>query len=223
VEDGLYRIALQLDLLGELSDAVLPVADESLAADADVLPAELPASDSLLVFTPPEPYTGLIIDARGTDLKPAMAPRVVDDGGRVVYSPTHVTREYAIEFGVVGYEKDMAQAAVSERLGGRDAHPMVVPALGASGLFGGDVTVTRDAGVRILMADAESRFLTECRVVFVLGPRPQAVASAFLDTASTDSVDVFLDVLLGPGEADTLEAAGGDSGALELPAVEVEP
>ena len=185
-ENGLYRLAVRLDLLGGLADAVLPEVNGVFGEADDLgrdLPPSLPESDSLLVLAPPQPYTGLVVDARGTGLRPTMAPRIVDETGRVIYSADHVNREYATEFGLVGYDGDIQQATVGDRVGGADAHALIISARASTGLFSGDAVVSRDDGIGILMANAESRFLTECRVVFVVGPRPEP---AFLEADALD-------------------------------------
>jgi len=198
-EAGLYRIAVGLDLLGEMADAVLPPTvsgeypDLSLDPASD-LPDALPQADSFLVFVPSKPFTGLIVDARGLDLRPAMSPRIIDDRDRVIYSADHVPREYAIEFGVAGYDKSVTRAATSDRFGGTDAHPMVVQCEGAAGLYNSDAVVSRDTGIRILMANTESGFLDQCRVVFLVGPRPDPELSA----AASDTVDALLELLSDP-------------------------
>ncbi|MBT4097086.1 MAG: hypothetical protein HOE86_05550 [Gemmatimonadetes bacterium] len=192
-EDGLYLLDLQLRLLDGLAAAVLPDSMSSL----DAVPAELPVSDSLIVFVPDEPYTGLIIDARGTSLQPSLSPRIIDETGRVIYSATHVDRQYALSTGVVGYERDLPAAVINARIGGENSHPKVVTAIRADGLYNSDVVVSRDAGTRVKMADSEGDFLTECRVIFVIGPRPEAI----IDTALT-----LLDTLMGTVPSDSLAA-----------------
>ena len=47
-----------------------------------------------------------------------MSPRVIDASGRVIYDGSHVDRAYAVDIGIVGYDRDMQRALVSERLGG---------------------------------------------------------------------------------------------------------
>jgi hypothetical protein len=51
----------------------------------------------------PSAYTGLVIDARGTGLAPALFPRVVDTGGTTVYSVETVDEGAFIKRGVAGY------------------------------------------------------------------------------------------------------------------------
>ena len=192
---GLYRLALKLELRGRFSAAVL--ADASVALPP---PGEVPAADSLLLFTRSEPYTGLVVDARGTGMSPCLAPRIVDASGRVIYSAAHAGRNCAVYDGVAGYERDLQRAAKSPGLGGARARPLVVEAEEASGTFKGDVQVSRDAGTRILMADIEGDFLSQCGVVFVLGPKPEPMPFVLIpDTTG----------------ADTATAAAADSAGLD--------
>ena len=110
-------------------------------------------------------------------MRPSLSPRIVDDSGRVIYAADHVERDYAVRTGVVGYERDLQRATGSDRVGGAGANPFVVEATGVAGPYDGDVVVTRDMGTRIRMADMEGAFLGQCRVVFVVGPRPAPAAA----------------------------------------------
>ncbi len=195
VNEGLYRIALRLPLLGGFADAVLPEVDPSdpsaynLTLPTPPAPADSLATDSLeemeeepVVFVPQEPYTGLLVDARGLNLQPSMSPRILSDEGRVVYGAATVDRSYAAQYGIVGYDKDLDRALVSDRLGGMTANPFVVKATGVSGLYSGDVVLGDFDAVRILMADGDGDFLRQCRVLFVLGPEPVTFESMYGDT-----------------------------------------
>ena len=200
---GLYRLALKLELRGRFSAAVLP--DASAARPP---PGELPSADSLLLFTQSEAYTGLVVDARGTGLKPCLAPRIVDASGRLIYSAGHAGRNCAVYDGVAAYGRNLQRAARSNRIGGARARPLVVEAEEASGMLKGDVQVSRDAGTRVLMADIEGKFLSQCGVVFVLGPKPEALP--FVLTPA-------------PTNVDTPITAAGDSAGLDSAYTDLAP
>ncbi len=200
-EEGMFLLDVQLRLLEGLSAAVLP---DSLAI-VDAVPAELPTADSVIVFVPDEPFTGLVVDARGSALEPSLSPKIIDEAGRVIYSATHVDRDYATRIGVVGYEREMPKAATNQRIGGEGARPMVVQALRADGLYNSDVVVSRDMGTRIRMADSEGDFLTECRVIFLVGPPP--------DPAQVAPISL-LDTLMGTAATDTI--SGDSLGSMDL-------
>lgn len=197
-ENGLYRLALQLDLRGSFSDAILP--DSSTAMP---IPGEIPNGDSLFVFVPTKPHTGLVVDARGTDLRPSLSPQITDVTGRVIYSAAHVNRDYAINIGIVGYERDIQQATVSDRIGGENANPYVVKAVEVKGIYNDKVVLSRDSGTRVLMADMDGNFLSQCRVIFVVGTKPAPVTinwgidTTYADSVIADSLDMALHRLLG--------------------------
>jgi len=205
---GLYRIALRLELLDEFADAVLPDQQPEnpmllppavpLSVEPDSLDV-LDAPDSLdapVVFIPQEPYTGLLIDARGLDLQPSMAPRVLTEDKWEIYGAGFVERSYATRMGVVGYDKDWDRARTSDRLGGEEANPLIIKATDVAGLYDADVIISNEDGIRVIMADEEGDFLSQCRVMFVLGPEPVVVDSTLVDSVFFDSTFVdstFLD------------------------------
>jgi hypothetical protein len=110
-------------------------------------------------------YTGLIIDARGLGLRPAMAPKVVDEQGEEIYGSRFVSREYAVDIGMVGYEKDINRAQSNERV---TNNPLIVKGLKVSGPNKTDVVIGADAAASIHNAAANMNFLQHCKVMFVL-------------------------------------------------------
>ena len=74
--------------------------------------------------------TGIIIDARGLNARPAMAPRILDQNGNPIYGPGKYSRKYAVENGVVGYSKTIEAAQIDQRVMG---NPIVVKGVAASG------------------------------------------------------------------------------------------
>jgi hypothetical protein len=109
--------------------------------------------------------SGLIIDARGLGLRPAMAPKVTDENGEEVYGSKYVSRDYAVDIGMVGYEKDVARAAKNERVA---STPLVVKGVQASGPNKTDVVISMADAQKIHGAAANMNFLQHCKVMFVL-------------------------------------------------------
>ena len=193
IEDGLYRIALQIDLRNQFASALLPDLAPPTPIGSDTLATETDspgAADSMRVYTPPPPFTGLLVDARGLGLQPSMAPRIVSRSGHEVYSAGFAERDYVAKMGVVGYDKDLDRALVGDRLGGEEANPLVVEAIDVAGTFGGDAVVSDGEAMRIRVANAQDGFLTQCRVLFLVGPRPVEVDSPLADPAALDSMQV---------------------------------
>ncbi len=126
--------------------------------------------------TPPQPppvqfsqggqvFSGLIVDARGLGVKPAMAPKILDEDGREVYGSAYVNREWAIEQGMTGYSKDVAAAQNNPRV---TATPIIVKGVKVSGQGKADIIISNaDAGK--IRANAENMtFIEKCKVMIVL-------------------------------------------------------
>lgn len=133
-------------------------ADDAEAPVAEAAPA--PALD-----LPSKPYTGLIVDARGLGLRPAMSPRILDEEGREVYGTALVKRDYAIRQGMAGYAKDVDMASANDRVG---ENPLYIPAVDIAGAAGTDVVISNKQAESIRAAKETPAYLAQCRVMFVL-------------------------------------------------------
>ena len=205
--DGGYRLALQLNLLDEFADAVLPLLT-SVPPGREFVSG---LTDTLAPYIPAAPYTGLLVDARGLSLRPCMVPRILGKNGSVLYSAGSVERHQATRMGVVGYYDDMEQAASSDRLGGEEADPLIVKAEDVAGLFSCDVVLGEEDALRLYLASEESNLLGGCRVALVIGPEPVSIDSTAADSTLLDStlqISPYLEENIHdlPGEA------GADSG-----------
>ena len=111
-------------------------------------------------------FTGLIINCKGLTLKPALSPRVMDESGREVYGSAYVSREWAVKHGIVGYAKEVAAAAkLIDRIG---KTPGQVKAMKAHGSNSTDVVISNKDASSIRSASENLKFLSECRVIFVI-------------------------------------------------------
>jgi hypothetical protein len=112
-------------------------------------------------------YTGLVIDARGLGVKPAISPKVYDEDGTEVYGTVQVSPDYAIEVGIAGYPKSIEQALKSPRIG---AKPLVVKALRKGSKFVTDVVIGNAEAAKIREAEESFGILSRCRVSILIGP-----------------------------------------------------
>lgn len=172
--DGLVEVTVAMRLNGDFSNLVLPkarpappIAAQALAGGGRAF-TEQPRSP-----VPVEPggavastaYTGLIVDARGVGVRPAMAPKIRNEEGREVYGSAYVGREYAVEQGMMGYIKDLPAAQSNPRVTER---PFVVKALKADGPNKTDLVISNaDAHTLHGMKD-NLTFLEKARVMVVL-------------------------------------------------------
>jgi hypothetical protein len=140
--DGGVDVVLKMSLDGALADAVLPAGSATASAAA--------AGDG---------YTGLIIDAKGLGASPALSPRVLDDGGKELYSATIVSKDKLHDHGVAAYVKSLDAARAEKRAG---AKPLVLKVAKVSGAGKADLVVSaKDA------AQVKGAFLADGNVVIV--------------------------------------------------------
>ena len=109
--------------------------------------------------------TGIIIDGTGLGLRPAMSPRILNQGGSVVYGPGQYSRDYAAANGVVGYAKTLDQAKNDTRVQG---NPLIIRGASTSGSTSADVIISNADAGRLAVADGAGGLLKNCRVMIVL-------------------------------------------------------
>lgn len=110
-------------------------------------------------------YTGLIVDARGLGVRPAMAPRILDDRGEEIYGSKYVSREYAVDIGMAAYDKDVERARMNERVAD---NPLIVKGIKAGGPNKTDVVISSLDATTVHNAAANMNFLQHCKVMFIL-------------------------------------------------------
>ena len=119
---------------------------------------------------PAEPYTGLIVDAGGLKVVPALFPKVLaKSDGRAVYSAGMVNNPEVLMLGSGRYESNVERARNIKNKDGTKFvgdNPLVVR--GVASEKGSSVVVSDDDAVEIYGADVASRFLRGGKVVFVL-------------------------------------------------------
>ncbi|MDH7500830.1 MAG: hypothetical protein QHH30_10680, partial [candidate division NC10 bacterium] len=110
-------------------------------------------------------FTGLVVDSRGLHIRPAMAPKILDEEGREVYGAAHVKREYAIQKGMAGYSPDLAAAQAHPRVAN---HPLTVKGVRAAGSTCSDIVISNADAAIIRSEAANLSFLEKCRVMIVV-------------------------------------------------------
>lgn len=132
----------------------------------DLIEALVPQTGGLTVpSTGDQYYTGLIVDATGLGVRPAMAPRIVDGWGREIYGPSYVSRESAVSSGIAGYSSDLSAARESERVG---ETPLVIKGVRASGPGSSDIVISGTDAAALRDNSRNFGFLERCRVIIVV-------------------------------------------------------
>jgi|WetSurMetagenome_2_1015567.scaffolds.fasta_scaffold00130_18 hypothetical protein len=158
MSDGSVELvmAIPLDGVGGIGDMLLGA---SIGEKPSVTIFEGAKSKKAMVFT------GLIIDCRGLNVKPALAPKILDESGKEVYGSAYVSRDWAIKYGIVGYAKDVKAAAKLDRVG---KTPGQIKALKAQGDNATDVVISDTDAADVRSAAQNLKFLSECRVILVV-------------------------------------------------------
>ncbi len=140
-----------------ISDIVLPPV---------TVPAAAPGTPAAAATTPTTGgITGVIIDARGLQARPAMAPRILDQNGNPVYGPGTYSREYAVTNGVAGYSKSLEAAQKDPRVMG---NPLVVKGVATAGTNRTDITISNADVSKIDAANRSYNVLKDCRILILL-------------------------------------------------------
>lgn len=133
---------------------------------ATVLPPQTLGTQSQNIPKAGNPvYTGVIFDARGLSIRPAMSPKVVDEDGREVYGSAFVSTEWATKFGIVGYAKDLEASKKNDRVA---ANPLVVKGAKVSGTGGCDLVISNADAQGMRDMSKNLSFLEQCRVLIVV-------------------------------------------------------
>jgi hypothetical protein len=161
LSDGTVEVTVRMPMAGNFASVIVPRILERRQAPptpppAPQAPAPAPAS---------EIFTGLVVDARGIQARPAMSPRIIDEKGQEVYGSMNVEREYAVQQGMSGYARDLTAAQSNPRV---TNNPVSVKGLRTEGAGRSDIVIA-DAEAERIRAGADNQgFLKKCRVMIVL-------------------------------------------------------
>ena len=164
MSDGTVEVTVRMPLSGNFSQVIIPKAlDRRREMAAPVIPPAAPAA--------PAPagagvvYTGMVIDARGLQARPAMSPKVLDENGKEVYGSMNVDREYAVQQGMSGYARDLTAAQSNPRV---TNNPVSVKGMKTEGPGKSDIIISNADAEKIRGASDNLLFLKKCRVMIVL-------------------------------------------------------
>jgi hypothetical protein len=164
--DGRAEVKLRIPLYGNLAQTIIPQAMAKPPA-APIPTVSVPTPAIKVPASPSAPviYTGIVIDARGIQVRPAMLPRIFDEHGREVYASTNVDYEYAVKNGISGYARDLKAAQSNQRVA---ANPITMKALRSSGSGKSDIIISNADAQSIRLSAESASFLNQCKVMIVL-------------------------------------------------------
>lgn len=110
-------------------------------------------------------YTGLVIDCSSINLRPALAPKILDQAGNEIYGSANVSKDFAVQQGMMGYLKNIESAKQNSRVG---TNPLIVKAVTASGANSVDIVIDNNTAQKIKDLSSKLNFLRECRVIAII-------------------------------------------------------
>ncbi len=173
MSDGTVEVTIRMSLNGDFAQAVLPIPkvlksetyDRPGSPIAPTPSAPAPSQSSTPGASAGDVFTGMVIDARGIQARPAMSPKVVDENGREVYGSMMVDREFAVQQGMTGYARDLSAAQANPRV---TTNPITIKGVKTDGPGKANIVIANGDAQKIRSAADNLSFLKKARVMIVL-------------------------------------------------------
>lgn len=163
LEDNMYRVVMSVPMYGVGS--VAEIAYDAVIGNNQSQNISMADNAFIESYTPAENvYTGLVIDASGSELEKTFCPAIYDTNGRVIYGVNNVDKDYAISNGIVEYSNNIN--SLNTRAG---VKPIVIKIVSLKPRVVNkcDVIISVDDADRLLAENQRSHFLDKYAVVFV--------------------------------------------------------
>ena len=153
--DGTVKIIMEMNLRGGFAQLVLP---------KDIKPLD---SITLVTMnkTSSPVFTGLVVDAKGLEIRPVMVPRILDENNQEVYGSAFVSREYAVQQGMSGYARDLKEIRDNQRV---SDHPLVVKGLKTLDPGRSEIVISNADASKLRSTSENLYFMKKCRVIIVI-------------------------------------------------------
>jgi hypothetical protein len=146
--DGGVKIVVELPLFGPLVNLILPTAGPKAEVSVDE-----------------KENTGLIIDTRGLKANPVLAPKIMDEEGKEVYSSSFISSEGLGKWGVVEYLKDFSLSRHNNRVG---KNPLIVKGISLAAPGFHDIIISSADAKKLKLLIKDYNFLNNGEVIFVI-------------------------------------------------------
>ena len=113
-------------------------------------------------------YTGIVIDTRGLDVKPALYPQVFDVDGYLLYGPAMVSVDRDDFSTMVAYSRSLEKGLAMPRVGGNPLLLKAADAVRGNGGEATDIVLGREAAALFRQAVAGNDLLAKAAVVFII-------------------------------------------------------
>ena len=168
LENGDIEVMVELLIPGGFSQLVLP---KEIKQVEYIKPINTQTQPETALEEPDNPsastgaYSGVIIDARGIEARPAMVPVILDESGREVYSPAFISREYAVQNGVCVYIHSTDALQQIARIA---PNPLLLRGLRTQGQNQCNIVISDADAFKLRDSSTNLHFLKQCRVVIII-------------------------------------------------------
>ena len=162
--DGTVEVWSQMSLSGGFSQLILPPEIRQIEPIKQVLKPYSPSKSQTRPRSS-EIFTGMVVDARDLQAVPVLAPKVLDENLEEVFGSAYVSREFAVQHGMVSFTTDLWRAKFHPRV---SDNPLIVKALKALWPGRCDFIISNADAAKLRSASEHLLFMRKCRVIIVL-------------------------------------------------------
>jgi len=163
--DGAAEIVIELSLYGGFAQLILPEDIRHFETIQSVQADQEKSITSAKANAEGPPFGGLVIDARGLNVNPAMMFAVLDENSKPVYGSAYVSREYAVQWGMAAYLTRIPAGKAFPRV---TPMPLVIKGLRAVGAARTDIVISNADAAKLKGAVENLILLRQGRVAVVL-------------------------------------------------------
>lgn len=169
-DDGQVEVKASVSLRSDISSVIFPASVPFLSGIAPSLGfsatnATMNLQQSMHDVTDVVSASGIIIDARSIDVKPALLPTVYGSDGVGLYGAFAVSRSKALSKGLIGYYTDSQSSEVFARVG---SNPLRVTAVRSQGKFNTGMILSIGDSSRFKAAMKNGIITTNCAVAVIV-------------------------------------------------------
>ncbi|MEJ2729327.1 MAG: hypothetical protein P8185_12610 [Deltaproteobacteria bacterium] len=163
MSDGSVEVLLQMNLRGGFTQLILPAEIRQIECIKQINKEANPTAAGKNAAS--EVYTGLLVDARGIELQPALVIKILDENLEEVFGPAFVSREFVVQYGMAAYYADITSAKSDSRIAD---HPLTVKALRTDWPSRSDIVISNADASKLKSASQHLQLLRESRAVILL-------------------------------------------------------
>jgi hypothetical protein len=138
LSDGSVLCTMSMGMLLTTEDGLIQVTGSIHGEEANLI-SDIYTPTATITELNPDDYSGIIIDARGLDIVPALMPNILSEDGRIVYGAPTMDGNNVTNYGITSYAASIEEA---RRQAGGD--PFIIKALKTVGNVAADLVLPGD-------------------------------------------------------------------------------